>query len=99
MNNKTFEKLYKFLLDKGMVALGLYRLPGANENQYPYVFTNPNQKIVLTNRDRVFIVGCSNDIPQEMIIDASKERAELASQDGPGIDNDTQADQADGKKK
>ena len=42
MNNKTFEKLFKFLLDKGMVALGLYRLPGANENQYPYVFTNPN---------------------------------------------------------
>jgi len=34
-----------------------------------------------------------------MIIDASKERAEMASQDGPGIDNDAQADQADGKKK
>lgn len=99
MNNKTFDKLYKFLLDKGMVTLGLYRLPGACENQYPYVFTNPNQKIALTNRDRVFVVGCSSDIPQEMIIDASKERAEMANQDGAGIITDNQNDPADGNKK
>jgi hypothetical protein len=26
---KTFDKLFKFLLDKGLVTLGLYRLVGA----------------------------------------------------------------------
>jgi hypothetical protein len=98
MNNKTFDKLYKFLLDKGIITLGLYRLPGANENQYPYVFTNPNQKIALTNRDRVFVIGSSSDIPQEMLIDPGKERADLANQDGAGINDDDSNDAANGKK-
>lgn len=99
MNNKTHDKLYKFLLDNGMVTLGLYRLPGANENQYPYVFTNPSHKTSLTNRDRVFVVGCSNDIPQDMIIDASKERADLANQDGGGAISENNADSLEGNKK
>ena len=45
MYSKTFEKLFKFLLDKGLVTLGLYRLPGAADNlTHPYVFTNPDPK-------------------------------------------------------
>jgi len=76
MNNKSFDKLFKFLLDKHMVTLGLYRLEGATDNNYPYVFTNPSSKIVLTNRDRVFVVGRTADIPQEMIIDNKKEKAD-----------------------
>jgi len=76
MNNKSFDKLFKFLLDKHMVTLGLYRLEGATDNNYPYVFTNPSSKIVLTNRDRVFVVGRTADIPQEMIIDNKKEIAD-----------------------
>lgn len=46
--NKQFDKLYKYLLDKGMVALGLYRLTGATDNTYPYVYTNPNPKTNVT---------------------------------------------------
>lgn len=45
---KTFDKLFKFLLDKGLVTLGLYRLVGAQDNAYPYVFTNPKSKIIVT---------------------------------------------------
>ena len=40
--NKTYDKLFKFLLEKGLVTLGLYRLSGATDNQYPYVYTNPS---------------------------------------------------------
>jgi len=30
--NKTYDKLFKFLLEKGLVTLGLYRLSGATDN-------------------------------------------------------------------
>ena len=66
----TFDKLYKFLLEKGLVTLGLYRLPGATDNFYPYVFSNPNQKTNVTSKDRVFVLG--RDIPKDLIIDYSK---------------------------
>jgi hypothetical protein len=50
--NKTYDKLFKFLLEKGLVTLGLYRLSGATDNSYPYVYTNPSQnrktKLIVT---------------------------------------------------
>jgi hypothetical protein len=46
--NKTYDKLFKFLLDRNLVALGLYRLPGANDNKYSYVYCNPDQKTNIT---------------------------------------------------
>jgi hypothetical protein len=53
------------------VTLGLYRLSGATDNQYPYVYTNPSQnrktKLIVTQKDRVFVLG--KDIPKELIID------------------------------
>jgi len=68
---KTFDKLFKFLLDKGLVTLGLYRLTGAQDNfTHPYVFTNPGQKTIVTPKDRVFVIG--KDIPKDFIIDTSK---------------------------
>jgi hypothetical protein len=70
MYGKTFDKLFKFLLDKGLVTLGLYRLVGAQDNAYPYVFTNPNHKIIVTQKDRVFVLG--KEIPKDFIIDFSK---------------------------
>jgi hypothetical protein len=66
-NNKTFEKLFKFLLDKGLVTLGLYRLKGATDNTYEYVYTNPESKTPVTQRDRVFVLG--RDIQKELIVD------------------------------
>jgi hypothetical protein len=50
--NKPYEKLFKFLLEKGLITLGLYRLRGASDNSYSYVFTNPSQnrktKLIVT---------------------------------------------------
>ena len=53
-----------------MVTLGLYRLPGATDNYYPYVYSNPSQKTNVTQKDRVFVLG--KDIPKDLIIDYSK---------------------------
>lgn len=50
-----------------MVVLGLYRLPGANDNKYPYVYSNPDPKLNITIRDRVFVLG--KHIPRDLIID------------------------------
>ncbi len=67
--SKTYDKLFKFLLDKNLVALGLYRLPGANDNRYSYVYTNPDPKTNITYRDRVFVLG--KDIPKDLVLDYS----------------------------
>lgn len=37
--------------------MGLYRLRGATDNEYPYVYTNPLFETVVTQRDRVFVLG------------------------------------------
>jgi len=37
--------------------LGLYRLAGATDNNYPYVYTNPDHDIIVTHRDKVFVLG------------------------------------------
>lgn len=71
MYGKTFDKLFKFLLDKGLVSLGLYRLVGAQDNfTHPYVFTNPGAKTLCTAKDRVFVLG--KEIPKDFIINFSK---------------------------
>jgi hypothetical protein len=71
MYGKTFDKLFKFLLDKGLVSLGLYRLVGAQDNfTHPYVFTNPGAKTICTPKDRVFVLG--KEIPKDFIINFSK---------------------------
>jgi len=67
MVNKSFEKLFSFLLDRQLLTLGLYRLPGANDNKYPYVYSNPDPKLPITMRDRVFVLG--KNIPRDLIID------------------------------
>lgn len=71
MVNKTFDKLFTFLLDRKLVPLGMYRLPTANENKYPYVNTNPEPTCGITVHDRVFVLG--NNIPRELIVDFNKE--------------------------
>jgi hypothetical protein len=53
-----------------LVAIGLYRLTGATDNKYPYVYTNPDPKTVITYKDRVFVLG--KEIPNDLIIDVKK---------------------------
>ena len=48
------------------MALGLYRLPGATDNTYAYVYTNPDQETILTSKDRVFVIG--EEVSSEMCI-------------------------------
>jgi hypothetical protein len=69
--NKTYDRLYKFLLERNLVAIGLYRLPGANDNKYPYVYCNPHNKTNITYRDRVFVLG--KDIPKDLMADYNYE--------------------------
>jgi hypothetical protein len=70
--NQTYEKLFKHLLEKDLIAIGLYRLPGATDNKYPYVYTNPEPKTVITYKDRVFVLG--KEIPNDLIIDVKKSK-------------------------
>ncbi len=71
--NQTYDKLFKFLLEKhNLVAIGLYRLPGASDNKYPYVCTNPTPSITITMRDRVFVLG--NRIPRELIVENNRDQ-------------------------
>lgn len=83
--NKTYDKLFKFLLEKGLVTLGLYRLPGATDNHYPYVYSNPSQnrktKLIVTQKDRVFVLG--KEIPKELIIDYTLKNTKSHITSGP----------------
>ena len=54
--NKTFNDLFLFMLENNLIAIALYRMPGATDNKFPYVWTNPEGATV-TNQDRVFVLG------------------------------------------
>jgi hypothetical protein len=58
--NKTFIELFTELSNENLIALGLYRLPGARDNDNPYVYTNPKPDTRLTHRDRVFVLAIDN---------------------------------------
>ena len=42
-------------------------MKGALDNSYEYVYTNPDGKTPVTQRDRVFVLA--NFIPKELIVD------------------------------
>ncbi len=44
-------------MDDRLVALGLYRLRGATDNEYSYVYTNPHYETIVTHRDKIFVLG------------------------------------------
>jgi len=53
------------------VPLALYRLPGANDNKYPYVYSNPDIKTNISQWDKVFVLG--KKIPKDLIADYNVE--------------------------
>jgi len=56
--NKTFGDLFNYLSnERHLIPLGLYRLPGALDNQMPYVYTNPKKNVKLTHKDKVFVLS------------------------------------------
>ena len=44
--------------------MALYRLRGATDNDYPYVYTNPETDTIINHRDRAFVLGI--EIPEEL---------------------------------
>lgn len=59
--NKEFVDLYVYLAEEAnIIALGLYRLSGAQDNESAYVYTNPEKNTRLSHRDKVFVLGIEN---------------------------------------
>ena len=52
------------LLKKKLICISLYRLKGATNNEYPYVYTNPAPSTTISHRDRAFVLGI--DIPNDL---------------------------------
>ena len=52
------------MLKRKLVCMALYRLKGATDNEYPYVYTNPDHETIISHRDRVFVLGL--DIPDDL---------------------------------
>ena len=52
-----FQDLFNEFCDKGLIALGLYRLAGARDNQNSYVYTKPNPSTSLSHKDKIFVLG------------------------------------------
>ena len=44
--------------------MALYRLKNANNNDYPYVYTNPLPETIVNHRDRVFVLGI--EVPETL---------------------------------
>lgn len=55
--NKPFDYLFMNLLKKKLICISLYRLKGAVNNEYPYVYTNPQPNTIISHRDRAFVLG------------------------------------------
>lgn len=61
---KPFDFLFMTLLKKKLICISLYRLKGAQNNEYPYVYTNPKPLTTISHRDRAFVLGI--DIPNDL---------------------------------
>jgi hypothetical protein len=59
--NRTFKEMFTELAEQeSLIALALYRLPGARDNDHPYVYTNPKPFTRLTHRDKIFVLAMDN---------------------------------------
>ena len=60
--NKTFGELYDEFCENDLVILGLYRLPGARDNNTGYIFTKPKEDTKITHRDKVFVLATNEGL-------------------------------------
>ena len=44
--------------------MALYRLIGVTDNEYQYVYTNPEAETIISHRDRAFVLG--TEIPDDL---------------------------------
>lgn len=61
---QDFEFLFQTLLKEKLICMALYRLRGATDNDYPYVYTNPEKDTPIQHRDRAFVLGI--EIPEDL---------------------------------
>ena len=61
---KTFGELYDEFCDKNLIILALYRLPGSTDNYSGYVFTKPSSDVIITHKDRAFVLGEKEQIEE-----------------------------------
>lgn len=81
--NKTFGELFLYLsTQRGLISIGLYRLPGATDNDRPYVYTNPPEDAKLTPHDRVFVLG--NTMPDDLKESTSAKVKKKMIEEDPG---------------
>ena len=84
--NKTFLDLYKEFCEKNIIALGLYRLSGARDNNNPYVYTKPLPDTRLTHRDRIFVLAIDS-INSYNFNDGEEEKNNNNEQNGKNNEN------------
>jgi hypothetical protein len=58
--NKKFKELFcGMIIHQDVIPLGLYREPGASDNEYPYVYTNPDPDVRITMNDKLICLSKS----------------------------------------
>ena len=62
--DRTFGELYDEFCNKNLIILALYRLPGSTDNYSGYVFTKPSKEIIITHKDRVFVLGEKGELEE-----------------------------------
>ena len=70
--DKTFGELYEEFCDNNLIILALYRLPGSTDNYSGYVFTKPSSSIIITHKDRVFVLGEKEKIEEYFKVENEK---------------------------
>ena len=71
---KTFGELYDEFCDRNLIILALYRLPGSTDNYSGYVFTKPSSDVIITHKDRVFVLGEKEKIEEYFKIEFDKRK-------------------------
>lgn len=84
--DKTFGELYDEFCDKNLIILALYRLPGSTDNYSGYVFTKPSSDVIITNKDRVFVLGEKEELEEYFNAEMDKRKNEEENNDNLGLD-------------
>ena len=79
--NKTFGELYDEFCENNLVILGIYRLPGARDNNTGYIYTKPKAETIITHRDKVFVLASNYGLKSYFHEDINKNEIEEEGED------------------
>ena len=86
--NKTFGKLYDEFCENNLVILGMYRLPGARDNNTGYIYTKPKAETIITHRDKVFVLASSSGLKSYFNEDINKNEIDDEGEDNNNMNNE-----------